>query len=193
MIGRSRGQAVPRRTMLKGAACATGALLLAGRAEATLFRGLSLPALAQASDLVLVVTPLDASSHFQLLGGRRRIVTDTRVRVEDVIARGVPTDGEFWVRTLGGTVGDRAALVYGEAALFRDETSVLFMVRDADVHRVTGMAQGHYPVFKDPGGTPRLLASRNMPRLIGDAKSAVAVLTGKPFSAARALILGARH
>ena len=177
--------------MLGVAACGLSELLLQSRAEASLFRGLSLADLSQLSELILVATPLAASSHWETLGGRRRIVTDTRVRVEDVVAKSIPTDGELVVRTLGGTVGDRAALVYGEAALFVNQTSVLFMVQREGVQRVTGMAQGHYPLFADAEQALRLTQSPQAPELVGEAQPAMHVLAGQELGRARALIRAA--
>jgi hypothetical protein len=188
-MARSFGNlAMQRRAILSAAAFGVGEMLWPSRAEATLVRGLSLPALAEASEFILVATPLSASSHWQDLGGRRRIVTDTQVRVEDVLAKTVPSDGELLVRTLGGTVGDRAALVYGEAALWINETSVLFMVRDAGVQRVLGMAQGHYPIHADADQTLRLTRSPRAPELTGDAEPAMRILPGQELSRARTLI-----
>ncbi len=180
-----------RRALLGAGACGLCALLLPRRAEASLFRGLSLLDLSQVSELILVATPLSASSHWETLGGRRRIVTDTRVRVEDVVAKSVPADGELLVRTLGGTVGERAALVYGEAALFLNQTSVLFMVQSAGALRVTGMAQGHYPLLADPSQTLHLTPSPRAPELVGDAEPAMHVLAGQELGHARALIRAA--
>ena len=59
--------------MLGVAACGLSQLLLQSRAEASLFRALSLADLSQLSELILVATPLEASSHWETLGGRRRI------------------------------------------------------------------------------------------------------------------------
>ncbi len=177
-----------RRALLAAGVCGLGALLLPRMAQATLFRGLSLPELVKASELIVLATPLDASSHWEMLGGRQRIVTDTRVRVEDVVAKNAPSDGELLVRTLGGTVGERAALVYGEAALFLNQTSMLFMLRDAGVLRVTGMAQGHYPLFADANRALRLMQSPHPPELVGDAEPAMHILPGQELSRARALV-----
>jgi hypothetical protein len=180
-----------RRAVLGAAVCGLGALLWPRRAEASLFRGVSLTDLSRVSELILVATPLEASSHWETLGGRRRIVTDTRVRVEDVLAKSIPAEGELIVRTLGGTVGDRAALVYGEAALFLNQTSVLFMVQSAGALRVTGMAQGHYPLLADASQTLRLTASPRAPELVGDAEPAMRVLAGQELGHARELIRAA--
>lgn len=179
---------VSRRAILAAAACGLGGLLLSRRAHATLFRGLTVQELGQASEHVLVVTPLEASSRWETLGGRRRIVTDTRVRVEDVIAKASPQDGELWVRTLGGTVGERAALVFGEAALFPNQTSVLFTTRFEGAYRVLGMAQGHYPLRMDADRALRLMQSPRAPELLGDGEPAMRVLPGQELGHAGALI-----
>jgi hypothetical protein len=188
MTGLFGKQPFHRRTVLAAAACGVCGLFLPRRAGATLFRGLSLEALAQASELIVVATPLAASSHWEMLGGRARIVTDTWVRVEDVLAKTPPSDGELVVRTLGGTVGERAALVYGEAALFLNQTSVLFTVRDAGVQRVTGMAQGHYPLRADADQAWRLMRSPRAPELIGEGEPAMLLLAGQELGRARTLI-----
>lgn len=180
-----------RRTLLSAAVCGAGALLLPRPARATLFRGLTLPELAQFSELIVLATPLDASAHWQMLGGRQRIVTDTRVRVEDVVAKSAPLEGELLVRTLGGTVGDRAALVYGEAALFLNQTSLLFMLREAGVLRVVGMAQGHYPLFSDARQALRLMQSPHAPELLGEGEPAMRILPGQELSRARSLVQAA--
>ncbi len=172
-------------------ACGVGALLLPRTAQATLFRALSLAALAQMSELILIATPLSASSHWEQLGGRQRIVTDTRVRVEDVVAKGVPADGELVVRTLGGTVGERAALVYGEAALFLGQTSMVFLVQDGAVQRVTGMAQGHYPLYADADQSVHLMPSPRAPELVGNDEPAMHLLAGRELGNARDLVRSA--
>ena len=156
-----------------------------------MLRGLSLPELLKLSELCVLATPLDCSSHWELLGGRQRIVTDTRVRVEDVVAKDAPRDGELWVRTLGGSIGERAALVYGEAALFLNQTSMLFMLRDAGVLRVTGMAQGHYPLLADAKQVLRLAQSPQAPELVGASDPAMHILPGQDLSSARRLIQAA--
>ena len=187
----ARGRASSRRAVLGVALCGVGGLLIPRIARATTFRGLTLRELTQYSELILVATPVAASSHWMELGGRRRIVTDTRVRVEDVVAKGAPSDGELVVRTLGGTVGERAALVFGEAALFLNQTSVLFMLQDAGVCRVTGMAQGHYPLRADANQVLRLMQSPRAPELVGEGEPAMRVLPGQELGQARASIQAA--
>ena len=153
-----------------------------------MFRGLSLQELGQASEHILVVTALEATSAWETLGGRRRIVTDTRVRVDDVIAKATPPGAELWVRTLGGTVGERAALVLGEAALFPNQASVLFATRFEGAYRVLGMAQGHYPLRAEADRVLRLMLSPRAPDLVVDREPAMRVLPGQELAQAGVLI-----
>jgi hypothetical protein len=174
--------------VIGGLASAVGALALPRAAKATLLRGLSLEALSATSGRIVYGSALEASSHWEVLGGHKRIVTDTRVRVDDVIAKAAP-DQEILVRTLGGTMGDLAAMVYGEALLVLDEPCVLFLSEQpAGVHRVVGMAQGHYPVRPDLQRAMRLKVSPRAPELLGDAKLAVHRLPGQELSTAASMI-----
>src|SRR5687768_5133278 len=96
---------VSRRGLLVGlgAGLATGAF--AEQASATIVRSLSLPALVKGSRRIVVVTALASESHVEELGRRRRIVTDTRVRVEETVAKSQGIASELMVRTLGGAMG----------------------------------------------------------------------------------------
>jgi hypothetical protein len=164
--------------------------LASRKAQATLLRGLSLPMLAQGSDHIVLGTALDASAHYETIGGRRRIVTDTRVRLDDVVAKSAPADSELLVRTLGGTVGEIAALVFGEAQLNLGEPCLLFLVNGADaVRHVHGMAQGHYPMQLDAKRVMRLFASPRTPELTPNAAPlAVQRLVGQTVADARVLV-----
>jgi hypothetical protein len=53
--------AMQRRAILSAAVCGFGQLLWPNRAQASLFRGVTLAALTQASEFILVATPLSAS------------------------------------------------------------------------------------------------------------------------------------
>lgn len=150
-------------------------------------RGLTLEALSGASGHIIYGTALESHAHWETLGGHRRIVTDTRVRVDDTIAKTTP-DSEILVRTLGGTIGDLAAMVFGEAVLALDQPSVLFLTEKPEgVHRVVGMAQGHYPVRKIERSL-RLRQSPRAPELIGDARLAMRRLPGQELSVAAKMI-----
>lgn len=176
-----------RRSLLR--AVGAGALISVGIAEeaqATLVRGLTLEELSAESGRILVGRALDSSCQWVTIGGRRRIVTDTRVRVEDVLAKDAPADSEILVRTLGGTIGDVGALVHGEADLLLDESCVVFLrTLPEGVHRVTGMAQGHYPLAPDAGRVPRLKRSPRSSEIVGGDRAAIRRLVGLDIDTAK--------
>ena len=166
-------------------------LAFANVAGATTARAVSLPELVRRSTRIARATTLESFARSEDVGGARHIVTYSRLRIDDSI-HGPSGDSETLVRTLGGRVKDLGEIVHGEAELALNETSLVFLTLDPNgVELVTAMAQGHYPVAIDRAGVPRLQLSRNMPRLIGAAPSAVAQLAGKPFTEARAMIVGA--
>lgn len=168
-------------------------LAFAGAARATTARAVSLSELVRRSTRIARATALDSFARMEDIGGTRHVVTYSRVRIDDAI-HGPSGDSETLVRTLGGRVGDVGEIVHGEAELALNETSLVFLTADSNgVELVTAMAQGHYPVAIDQAGVPRLQISRNMPHLLGGSVSAAAQLSGKPFTEARALILGAGH
>jgi hypothetical protein len=178
---------VSRRGLLVGLAAGAAAGVFSETASATVVRALSLPALVQSSRRILVVTALGAESHFEDLGRRRRIVTDTRVRVEEKLAKSESTDSELLVRTLGGAVGSLGELVHGQAQLLLGEPCVAFLLQGPDgLHYMNGMAQGHYPVR---GTGARLLArSPDLPDILDFDNSAVKALVGTELGSARARI-----
>lgn len=156
----------------------------------------SLRELVETSEHVVVATPRVGDSAWEEIGGSRRIVTYTRLTIEEVLDERAPADSELMVRTLGGQVGPLGQVVHGEAELRRDEVCVLFLKDRRDgTFRVTGLAQGHYPLTLDATGTPRLNTSPHLAEVLGkheDAKSAVVQLRGQPLAQARLLIGGAR-
>jgi hypothetical protein len=168
-------------------------LALANTAHATTARALSLAQLVRRSTRIARATALDSFARSEEIGGTRHIVTYSRLRIDDSI-HGTSGEAETLVRTLGGRVADLGEIVHGEAELALNEDCLVFLMLDANgVEQVTAMGQGHYPVAIDRAGTARLRLGRNMPHLLGAATSAVAQLTDKPFSEARALILGVRR
>jgi hypothetical protein len=167
-----------------------GAGLVGGLVEraalASVVRAVPLPDLVRGSSAVLVLTVLDAESHFGDVGRRRRIVTDTRCRVEDVLAKGRGISSEVMVRTLGGTVGDLGEQVQGQARLGLGATCVEFLVKgSSDLHYVNAMAQGHYPLVERPA---RLTQSPDLGSIIDFEASAVRELVGRSLSDARARV-----
>jgi hypothetical protein len=181
---------IARRTFAS-AALALPAALVARRAHATVFRGLRLPDLVAQSEHVLLLTGLDARCLSIQIAGRRSIVTESRVRVDDVVARAAPGSGELLVRTLGGELDGVGELVHGQAEFVRNQPCLAFLTRAPDGNLwVTGMAQGHYPVASD-SVVPYLLASPHLSMLEDFEHSAVRALVRQKLSDARRLVLEA--
>jgi hypothetical protein len=181
---------IDRRNVLAllGLGCAA---LWSRRAGATLVRGLTLEALAKTSERILIGSALESSSHWENVGDRRRIVTDTRLRVHSLVAGSAP-ENEVLVRTHGGRVGKVGERVLGEPELELGTECALFLVRSEKVHHVLGMAQGHYPLHRSPGNVRYLRASPRLPELLEPERSAVRRLAGQELGAAEALIRKAR-
>jgi hypothetical protein len=180
---------VSRRGLLLGLASGAAAGAFSGTASATVVRSLSLQALVQSSRRVVVVTALAAESHFEELGRRRRVVTDTRVRVEEVLAKGAPPESELMLRTLGGAIGRLGERVHGQAQLVLGEACVAFLLEGPDgLHYVNGMAQGHYPLGNNAGR--KLQSSHDLPRILDFDNSAVKTLVGRELSDATTRIRG---
>jgi hypothetical protein len=172
-----------------GIAAGAAAGAFSGTASATVVRALSLPALVQGSRRVVVVTALDAESHYEELGRRRRVVTDTRVRVEDVLAKAPTNERELMVRTLGGAIGRLGERVHGQAQLRLGEVCVAFLLEGPDgLHYVNGMAQGHYPLRERAG--LRLERSPDLPEILDFESSAVKALVGSQLGEAATRIRG---
>jgi hypothetical protein len=166
-----------------------GALLVVfpERARASVALALKLEQLVRQSERVVVATPLLAESRWETVGRARRIVTYTRIRVDETVL-GDGSDAELSIRTLGGKVGKIGQIVHGEAVLLLGEPMVLFVGRAPDgVTAVAGMSQGHFPVRADAKGTRRLAPSPRLFELVGD-DSAVGRLTGRTLAEARELV-----
>jgi uncharacterized protein YggU (UPF0235/DUF167 family) len=171
-----------------GGACVSFA---ARGAHATVMRGLSLTALVQRSDRIVIGVAVDAQASFVTLGGTRRIVTDVRVRVDEIVAKG-PANAELRVRVLGGRVGREAELVEGQAEMGLGAPCLLFLrAVSPELHWVNGMAQGHFPLEIGSSGATRLAASPRLPELLQRTDCAVDRLVGQELEAARALVRGA--
>lgn len=177
-----------RRTFA-GAAGLLPTLLSSGFAQATLLRGMPLFDLTRRSAHVVLVTALDSSCSWALLGGRRVIITETRARVEDVLARPAPASREIAVRTLGGVLDGRGQLVHGQAELSLGGTSVAFLTGAKDgTLWVTGMAQGHYPLVADARSSQVLSPSPHLPTLVDFEHSGVHALVGRELTEAGRLV-----
>ncbi|HEX2875578.1 MAG TPA: hypothetical protein VHP33_30205 [Polyangiaceae bacterium] len=169
-----------------------GVTLTSAPAEATLVRGLTLAELAQKSGRIGVLEPLDASCRYVSIGGRRSLVTDTRVRVHEVwTGAGEP---EILLRTLGGRKDGVGELVHGQPELRLGTRAVGFLKlgRDGQAWWMTGMAQGHFPLT-DASQAARLLASPSLPDIVRLEASAVKRLVGRQLGEARELVRRARQ
>lgn len=131
-------------------------------------RALSLNELVTRSDAVVVAEPTRWSSQWVTLAGQRRMVTDTRLRISRRVFGVATTVNEITVRTLGGRIGDLGQLVHGEASFGRGQAALVFLRRLGETrYRVTGMAQGHFPLGADAKGTVRLRPAPNGALLLG--------------------------
>ncbi|MES1187914.1 MAG: hypothetical protein ABUL60_29115 [Myxococcales bacterium] len=177
-----------RRGFVRVAAVGALGVVLARPARASLARAVPIEELVGRSQHVVVGEPLDAESVWEELGGRKHIVTYTRVRALELLAGADPKADEVMVRTLGGRVGDLGELVHGEAMLTLGARGVLFVMPARGALGVTAMAQGHYPLLRDTAGTERLRRSPAAQELLQEDGSAVKRLTGLQVSEARALV-----
>ncbi len=178
-----------RRTFLGSLGACVGCALLERTARASLARELSLEELLVHSEHAVVATPLDAQSDWIAIAGKRRIVTDIRVRVEETLALSAPAQSELFVRVLGGHVGSIGQLVEGEVRLEPGAPCTLFLTAASPtLTYVTGRTQGHYPLVPDARKLLRLRPSPTLPELEHPEKSAVHVLSGRSLAEARELI-----
>jgi hypothetical protein len=181
-----------RRVFLAAAGALVASAAFEREARASLSRGLSLAELVQRSAHTVVATALDAHSDWVLIGGKRRIVTDTRVRIEEALAGATPAQNELQVRVLGGIVGDIGERVDGQAELVLGEPAVAFLMPISPVLAyVTGAAQGHYRLLADSQKLLRLRPSPHLPLLLRPDESAAAQLSGATLDEARTLVRGA--
>jgi hypothetical protein len=168
---------------------AAGAVAALGskHAWASIARAVSLAELCRASERAVVARAVDYQCRWEPVGGRRRIVTYTRLVLDETLAG--PADAEIMVRTLGGQVGDIGQVVHGEALLLIDEHALLFLMPSSDgVLGVTAMAQGHYPIRDG-----KMRASPRAPELIDAERSALKALAGKSVPDALGLVRKAWH
>lgn len=180
--------AVNRREVLGGLGAALACGVFPGVANATVVRGLTLEELAKRSAHVLVGTPLQSSCRYETIGGQRRIVTDTRLRIDDVVAKSAPSDSEVLVCTLGGVLDGVGELVHGEAELVLKERSVVFLRPRSDgLMFCQGMSQGHYPLLLEPQRSV-LRASPKLPAFAAPKGTAVERLRGRELREATALV-----
>lgn len=183
---------ISRRALLASFGLGAGTGLMPRLAAATLVRGVTLSELVLRSQHAVLGTALEARCTYQDIGGRRMLITETRLRVDRVLALAAPATTELTVRTLGGRLDGRGELVHGQAEFTRDAQCVTFFERAPDgACWVTGMAQGHYPLSH--GGVSSVLhASPQLPTILDWEHSAVKRLSGQQLSEAERLIAEVR-
>lgn len=158
------------------------------RAEAAVSVQVSVEELVAASRWVVVAEAVEHTSRWEQVAGARRIVTYTKLAIEDTVL-GEPAT-ELVVRTLGGAVDRIGQQVSGEASLVTGQRALLFLVESEGALAVTGMAQGHYPIVDD-GVTRRLAASPDAGAILprrGPALSIREELVGATLEAAKARV-----
>lgn len=124
--------------------------LIAPTAHATLLVVRSLAELVADSDHIVVITGVSETSRRDRFG---RIVSDMQLLVNDV-AKGSLRRGQAIVVTrLGGSIGDLAMTVAGEAHVTTGERAVLFLdnVGSNGAMRVSSMALGQFPIVSQHG------------------------------------------
>lgn len=183
---------ITRRGLLLGSA-SLGLASYARPARATLLRGLPLPALVQRSHRIAVLEPFAARCAWAEIGGRRSLVTDTRVRVHEAWIETGDNATEFVVRTLGGQLDGVGELVHGQPELELGVRGLGFLQRgrQAGVWWAVGMAQGHFPL-EGSSDAARLLANKQLSTLLNLEASAVRRLVGRQLREARELVRAAR-
>ena len=164
-----------------------------GRAFGAVARSLTLSELVKKSRSAVLVTGLAKRASWQTIGGSRRIVTETRARVDELVSGAAPSSSEVLLRTLGGRVGNIGQLVEGEAEVALGEGCMAFLTElEPLIYSVTAMAQGHYPIVSDARGK-LLRASRQLPVLLQRPDSAVTTLAGRSLAEGLALVRAERR
>jgi len=149
---------------------------------------MSLHELVSRSRHAVIGTPLDARCLYLTIGGRRLLVTETRLRIDGLLGLEPPGQAELAVRTLGGQLDGVGELVHGQAEFVRGQLCVAFFERAPDgACWVTGMAQGHYPLENADAGL-KLRASPQLPVIRDWEQSAVKRLVGTRLSEAESLV-----
>jgi hypothetical protein len=124
--------------------------------------------LVQESSAVAVVVPTER----RVVWEGDRIVTYTHARIDRLVAGQLARD--VWVRTLGGSVGDIAQIVEGQAVFPLGRPSLVFLrvhldltTRQAtDSFVVAERGQGQFPVETSTGKGPRLTLGADLGALL---------------------------
>ena len=147
---------------LLGAAAAVPASALDEReAAASVAIAVGFESLVKDADAVAVIVAQESKSVWE----DGRIVTYTRVKVEQGVAGDLGAGSEGWVRTLGGTVGRIGQLVDGEPNLAGGKPSLVFLrkFKAQTTWEVSARAQGQFPVLTDEATkTKKLIRATNV-------------------------------
>lgn len=120
-------------------------------ASATVMAPVTVDALAQDSELVLVVTPMPGRRAFWRQG---RIFTDVTCVATAVLKGSVTVGARVTVRLPGGVVGDVTQALAGAPALEDGVPVVVFLSPDREgVRTVNGLSAGVLPLSTTPTGT----------------------------------------
>lgn len=174
-----------------GASCATWAIQRPADACAAL--PISLPDLTRLSRFTVVGIAREGTSDWERSSTGNRIVTHTRLEVQQTLDGRDPPDSNLFVRTLGGVVGDVGQLVHGEAELQTDRPAVLFLNETRNgAYGITAMVQGHYALNADDDGTHRLFPHPHVLELVArDPRAAASRLHRRTLPDCARLVLEA--
>lgn len=114
---------------------------------ASTFLAMEIPDLAAHSDAVVRAEVMSVESFWD--AGRRVILTDARLRIDEKLAGELGHVGqEITVRTFGGVVGGYEVVAHGFPTFEAGEEVVVFLGKQADrTLQVTGYQLGHYEVL----------------------------------------------
>lgn len=143
-------------------ASASLSVLVPTDAHASVSIAVGYEALVKDADAVGVVTPVESKTVWE----EGRIVTYTRVKVEQGVAGDFGTGAEGWVRTLGGVVGKIGQLVDGEPVFTANKSSLVFLRKwkGSGTWEVSARAQGQYPIVVNETDKTRPLGQRRVMR-----------------------------
>jgi hypothetical protein len=132
-------------------------------ARASVSVGVLFEELLERASAAAIVTPLDEHALWE----NGIIVTYTRLRVDRPVEGRLPR--EIVVRTFGGSVGDIAQIVEGEATFVRGAPSLVFLRPRFDLtgppagtFGVVERGQGQFPLVMVDGQPPRLGLGRDI-------------------------------
>lgn len=127
-------------------------------AAASVSIAVSFDQLVKDADSVAVITAGEGSAVWE----DGRIVTYTKVHVDQGVAGELAAGNDTYVRTLGGVVGKIGQMVDGEPVLQKDKPSLLFLRKfKTGSFEVSARGQGQYPVVVDEKTKARKIIRSN--------------------------------